>query len=118
MNGLLNIEADKRTSYYTPASVWLQTQLRELLRDLIPGDAEFERAFDRFEALLALRYLADGGYGLPTGAYGYRGNRAMVGRGVPEQLRAELERDGNGWLPVTARLFDNAELATAPALDS
>jgi len=113
MNGVLNINLEKKTKYYTPASVWLQSMVRELLRDLIPGEAEFERAFDRFEVLLAMRYLEDGGYGLPTGPYGYRGNRAMVGRGVPEQMLAELDRDGPGWPPVAGGVFASVDAARA-----
>ena len=108
---VLNIGAERRAASSTPGSVWLQAEVRPLLADVVPGDAEFERAFDTFEALLAARYVADGGRGVPTGQYAYRGHRNFVGKGVPERLLAELERDGPAWGPVAGGIFDSAELA-------
>lgn len=110
-DGVLNIDAERRLKYHTPHSVYLYRALRPLLVDRIPGDREFERAFDTFETLVAMRFVVDGGRGVPTGEFVYRGNRSMVGRGLPEQLRAEQEREGQSWPPVVAGLFDTAEQA-------
>lgn len=70
-----------------------------------------ERALDTFEALLAAHFIADGGRGVPTGQFAYRGHRSLVGKGRRERLLAELERDGPGWGPVAGGLFDSAEQA-------
>lgn len=111
ITGVLNVGAEQPQRYYTPASVFMYRTLRPLVIDLIPGDEEFERAFDLFEALLAMRYVAVGGTGVPTGEYAYRGRRSLVGRGVPEQLQTEMEREGPTWLPLTSGLFDSTEQA-------
>jgi hypothetical protein len=113
MNGVLNIGVAKPTNYYTPPSVYLEQILRPLVADVIPGAEEYERAFDTFEALLAIRYILDGGRGLPTGSYAYRGQRSFVGRGVPERLQSELNREGAGWPPIVGGLFDDVEQATS-----
>ena len=108
---VLNLTAERPLKYYTPQSIYVQGVLRPLVSDLIPEDAEFEGAFDTFEALLATRYIVDGGRGLPTGQFGYRGQRSFVGRGVPERLQAEMQREAEAWSPITAGLFDNKEEA-------
>jgi len=113
INGVLNIGAEKTMRYNAPVSVFLQRVLRPLLADLIPGDEEFETAFDTFEALVGLRYIAEGEPGLPAGSYNYRGKRSFMLPGVPERLKAELERDGDSWPPVAAKVFDSAEEAAA-----
>ena len=80
----------------------------------------FERTFDTFEVLLAMRYIVDGGRWLPTGQYGYRGNRSFLGRGVPEQLHAEMQRESTGWPPLAPGLFDGsgqAELAMSGLIE-
>lgn len=111
INKVLNIDGKRRTDYYAPASVYLQTVLRPLLKDLVPDDQEFERAFDTFEALLALRFVVDGGAGLPRGSYNYRGRRSFFLPGVPERLKADLEAEGPRWGPVAGKVFDTPEEA-------
>ena len=80
---------------------------------MIVGDEEFERAFDTFELLLAMRNISDGGSGVPAGQYAHRGQRSFVGRGAPERMRVEIEREGSGWQPLAAGLFDGREQADA-----
>jgi hypothetical protein len=116
-NGVLNIGVERRLEYLTPQSIYVQRVLRPLLADLVPGDDQFERAFDTYEGLLAMRYIADGGRSVPTGQYAYRGQRSFVGRGVPERLRAEMQREGAGWAPVASGLFDSSDQAQSAAAD-
>jgi hypothetical protein len=111
VNGVLNIGAERRMDYHTPPSVFISQVLRQSVTDLIPGDAEFERDFDTFETLLAMRYVADGGRGVPTGQYVYRGQRSFVGRGIPERIHLEMQREGAGWPPTASGLFASADQA-------
>ncbi len=111
VNGVLNIGSEHPLRYHTPQSVFVAQVLRPLVADLIPDDEEYERAFDIFEALLAMRYIADGGPGIPTGQYAYRGHRSFVGRGVAERLQTEMRREGAAWPPVASGLFDSTEHA-------
>ena len=113
VQGILNIGAERTMRYHTPNSLYLEGVVRPLLKDLIPDEAAFQGYFDTFEAVLSLRYVADGGRGLPVGQYGYRGERSFVGRGIPEQLQTELTREGVNWWPVKSGVFDSLEEATA-----
>ena len=117
MNLVLNIGAERPIRYYAPESVYVQGRLRSLLSDLIKGDAEFELAFDTFECLLGLRYILDGGAGLPAGSYTYRGRRSFGLPGVPERLSADLDRDAGKWPPIAGGVFDSVEEAER-ALDA
>jgi pyrimidine deaminase RibD-like protein len=116
IEAVLNIGAGRR-DHFAPESVYIQGRLRSLMSDLIRGDDEFERAFDTFEALLGLRYIVEGGAGLPAGSYTYRGRRSFGLAGVPERLRAELDRDGPRWPPVAAGVFESVDEARR-ALDA
>jgi hypothetical protein len=111
VQGVQNIGGDPKRRTYTPHSIYLQDVLRLVLADLIPDEDAFQDYFDRFEVLVALRYVTDGGRGLPTGQYGYRGQRSFTGQGVPEQVVSELEREGESWWPIVSGLFDSAEEA-------
>ncbi len=111
VNRVLNIGAEPSLNYSTPSSVYLQRVLRPFVSDLIPADETFERSFDTFEVLLAMRYIVDGGRGLPTGQYGYRRYQSFSGRSVPEQLHAEMQRESTGWPPLVSGLFDGTEQA-------
>lgn len=110
-DGVLNLGVARPSKHYTPHSVLTFREVRPFVGDLIPGDVEFERAFDTFEALLAARYVVDGGRGVPTGEYAYRGHRIMMGRGVPERLQDALRREGSIWPPVVAGVFDDVDQA-------
>lgn len=117
MNAVLNIGVEQPIRYIAPESVYIQRELKPLVADLIRDDAAYEGAFDTFECLLGLRYILDGGPGLPTGSYSYRGRRSFTMRGVPERLLAELERDGASWPPIAGGVFDGVEDA-ARALEA
>jgi hypothetical protein len=117
MNAVLNIGSERPTRFFAPESVYVERALRPLLEDLIKGDDEYQRAFDTFECLLALRYIVDGGDGLPAGSYSYRGRRSFTMVGVPERIRAELDRDGAAWPPIVGGVFDSVDEATR-ALDA
>ena len=84
--------------------------LRDVAREIVPSDQEYERAFDRFEYLWALMHVDatlgtehwHEGWG-PVGRFGWqrrpRGDResAVVAR--------EMERSGGAWPPLAAGLF-------------
>ena len=111
INGVLNIGATKRMQYHAPASLHVQRVVRPWLADLITGDGEFEESFDTYEALVALRFILDGGDDVPLGTYATRGKRSFVGTGVPERLTRELDRDGSTWGPIVGGIFDDVEEA-------
>jgi hypothetical protein len=111
INGVLNIGVAKRMDYHTPASMHIQAVLRPWLTELVSGQGEFEEAFDTFEALVALRFILDGGDDVPLGTYAIRGKRAFVGTGVPERLARELDREGASWGPIAGGIFSDEEEA-------
>ena len=72
------------------------------------------------EAILAIAYIQSGGSGVPLGPYAYRGNRSMVGRGVPERSAAELtamDRIGSQSEEVCWPTLNKLETASAASID-
>jgi hypothetical protein len=94
----------------TPTSDFLFECLRLPLRDLIPGDEEWQSVFDRFEYLLALVYAdqtrwsyKDGWRG-PIGRFLWRGRRDP-NASIIEVVGKEIETEGQDWPPIKAGLF-------------
>ncbi len=90
---------------HTPMSDHFMTVLGKL-----SGSENIERDFERFEVLLALHYLMkskDGGRQTLTGRFVWHHANQIT-----QRLKAEIERDGDNWPPLTAGLFggssDNA----------
>ena len=95
---------------YTPLSDYLFDTLRDSLRDYLPGDDDFQNAFDKFEffigvvhASLEKRGNQDSWWG-PAGSFSWR-NRGFGRDGLPSQLLKELEAEGQSWAPLQGGLF-------------
>lgn len=86
---------------FAPMSDRLATDLRPLVADVVPDDAQFARLFDRFEYLLGLVYLdVTKTAWAPTGRYA-----ADQYGGVDQVVEAEIKADGASWAPLAAGLF-------------
>ncbi|MBK6542398.1 MAG: caspase family protein [Flavobacteriales bacterium] len=89
--------------HYVPDREFLFKLLQPSVEDLLFLGPDYEMAFDRFEALLALNYLYetvqqddDGGFALP-GRYAYKRGRS----GDPYMiLLEEANRQGGMWPPI------------------
>ena len=98
---------------HTPISDHLYSVLRDVLRDVVPSDREYEAAFDRFEYLWALMHVDatlgtdhwHNGWG-PVGRFGWR--RRLGGDREPAVVARELGRDGAAWPPLAAGLFEGS----------
>jgi hypothetical protein len=96
--------------HHTPMSDHLHRVLRDVARDLVLSNDEYETAFDRFEYLWALLHVDAGwqeqpgrdGWG-PVGRFGWR--RRSNGQREPVIVTQELEREGEEWAPLRAGLF-------------
>jgi hypothetical protein len=97
----------------TPVSDRLHGVLRKLLAKLIPSDADFDDAFDRFEYLFTLIHFdlksAKGSTfpsWAPVGRFVWRGRGfGADGVHVSETLAAENEAERGDWLPIREGLF-------------
>lgn len=94
---------------FAPLSDRLAADLRPILRDLVPDDAQFERLFDRWEYLLGLIHLdvtrnGDKGWG-PAGRFA----AAQYGTGIDSWVEDEIKAGGAAWGPLAAGLFGGSE---------
>jgi hypothetical protein len=95
----------------TPVSDYLFGKLRVPLREFLPGDEEYQSAFDRFEYLFGLvhadlnRYILGGGWWGPVGCFSWRGLIYTGERTVIKTIAAELDAKGSDWEPLKAGLF-------------
>ena len=97
----------------TPLSDRLFALLREPLRDYLPDDVQYERAFDRFEYLRALvqadlnEKRGNATYG-QVGRFSWKMERSS-GVNTVREIQAEFEKAGESWPPLLAMLFDGSE---------
>jgi hypothetical protein len=102
---------------YTPVSDYLHGRLREPLRQVVPEDPLYERAFDRFEYLLGLIYAdaeeqariaahAQDGERVwgPVGRFGWKARHGFE-HSVAKEIEEEVDQLGGNWPPVRAGLF-------------
>jgi hypothetical protein len=94
----------------TPVSDHLFVKLREPLREYLPRDEDYQKAFDRFEYLLGLVHAdlnrlewKPGCWWGPVGCFIWRS--AYEGGGISETISAEIEAEGADWAPLKAGLF-------------
>lgn len=89
---------------YTPLSDQLCEVLRELLRELLPSDDDYERCFDKFEYLLSLidtdlDFQASSSLqGAIIGRFGWKKDILSI-------VEQECSQHGHNWLPLQAGLF-------------
>lgn len=97
-----------------PMSEFFHNALRDEFREILPDDKHFDECFDRYEILTALAHMTpvsaatevptDGSQWIPPGryAYGYyRDNEEAPWA----RMRAEFERAGDAWAPVSGGMF-------------
>ncbi len=90
-------------SYKTPLSRYLESRLRTVLVDLIPGDHEYVASFERFEYLASLVCQDVGGHYFAPGSYMWR-NRS-TNNWLPNVVAKELEAQGSQWPLLKIGLF-------------
>jgi hypothetical protein len=93
---------------YTPVSDLLHERIRNVISGDIPEDPEYDRIFDQFEMMLGLIYLdASDDSWAPLGRFAWR--RRYYPSGDPlERMALEAEKQGAGWGPLRAGLFDGS----------
>ena len=93
----------------TPLSGELYEILRDVFRDLIPSENEYQDVFDRFEYLQTLAQLdwqtnSKRGSGFSGGCFEWR-RHSFSPEWLPNVFDRELERDGPAWAPLQAGMF-------------
>jgi hypothetical protein len=106
------IVPEKQTSFFSPTSEYLYRELRGPLRDSIPTEAAYTRAFNRFEYILALVQLARGDYP-HMGRFAWIMRRGEGWGDPSREVSDELEVQGDSWLPIASGLLPNATEARA-----
>ena len=91
----------------TPISDLLHEALRGAFRDLIPGDEDYTRAFDRFEALVAL-IVADRNPAQPWLTIGAFSWRRIDDNGALNEILRESEKGGKGVAALCGRFLSAA----------
>lgn len=99
----------------TPASEYLFRTLREPLRELLPGDAQYEKLFDKFEYLWSLIWLDLDNEGLSlggskvTGRYLWRDRARYEGqKTVLDELVGDIKGEHGVWPGLSAGLFGDS----------
>ncbi|MDQ5825818.1 MAG: hypothetical protein M3441_16620 [Chloroflexota bacterium] len=105
-------EVLKMAGRYTPLNDHLHRILRDPLRKLIPDDADYDQAFDKFEYLLGLvhadlRRKADRNPWGPVGRFLWSDHAQFNGQRMIA-LTAEAQSLGNNWPLLTTGLFDGS----------
>jgi SIR2-like protein len=90
----------------TPMSQYLETLLRESVRDLLPDDPIYPATFDRFEYLLAMAYMdqSDNLSWAPAGCFAWRyelDNESSPARSVAR----DISKMGEEWPMLKAGMF-------------
>lgn len=99
------------TNHYTPGSDYLYYLLRPNFQELIPNDYEYEKAFDKFEYLLALLYLNLTEPSNPPqkeyvwAPYGCYAWKRLGGNNTIEEIKNEAKTMGNEWPVIKQGLF-------------
>jgi len=108
----------------TPVSDDLHTRLRQVVRRLLPGDEDYDEAFDRAEMLLGL--IAEDSAAVVEAAGGYA-HGGWVGRyawrshysgGGLEAFSNEAIGAGDEWPPLRAGLFGGSAERVRKAIDA
>jgi len=110
----------RQENEYTPLSEHLMVTLRPLLREFIPDEAEYEKMFDKFEILLAMKMTddilhRDGDHSwiwFPSGRFTWKARR-HYGNTILVDFENEIKTEGQEWGPVNAGIFQSTEDAIA-----
>jgi len=99
-----------RERHYVPTSDYLEESLLPALRRIANDDEEVSLNFDRFEFFQALIYgdLAGGESQSPLGFWAPLGSFIWRRRDLFDQVRSEIEKQGEAWKPLRAGLFSGS----------
>jgi len=96
----------------TPVSNHLYLKLRGWFHDYLPGEEDYQDAFDRFEYLFGLIYAdliqtewAGNAWWGPVGCFAWRGSDFFPERRIQYKVGLELEAEGANWQPLKAGLL-------------
>ena len=90
---------------YAPASEYLHESLRPVLKNALPDERVYTKAFDRFEYFFSLVFAhmrlqnKDMRLWTPVGSYGWRHDS------IGEQIFQEAKVAGSSWGPISAGFF-------------
>ncbi len=106
---------DEHNRHHVPVSEHFFSVLREPLRRLIPDDADYDEAFDRFEFLraLAFAHLEYASVGeedrswVPLGRYCWKAHGRFEAS-IIKQFRSELEETGEDWPPLKGGMMNGS----------
>jgi hypothetical protein len=106
---------DEKQRYHIPLSEHLFSVVRDPLRRVLPDDAEYEEAFDRFELLRALAYAhlkyttlgENDRCWVPLGRYCWKADRRAEESTI-KQFHSELEEAGSEWPPLKAGMLNGS----------
>jgi hypothetical protein len=98
----------------TPLNLHLFQLLREPFRELLPDDADYTSAFDRFEYIVALLHAADSlrhkdvAPWFPAGCFAWRDRPWRTEPLIAKEIAEEAAAKGDAWAPYVAMLFGSA----------
>jgi hypothetical protein len=101
------------SSYYTPLSKWLCTNIFEYFKCVIPNKIEFNEIFDIFENLLSVNYLHIVTNSLypgwsPYGQYHWRQRRLRNSDTLFKEFYKLADKEKEKWLPIKQGMFDGS----------
>ena len=100
---------------YTPVSEYLSGSLRPILKNVLPDERVYTKAFDCFEYFFSLVFThlrlqnETIRFWTPVGCYGWRQ------KGIVEQVFQEAKAAGNSWGPLIAGFFGGSYESFAKA---
>lgn len=101
--------------YHEPIAEWLYRTLREPLREYAPLDFGYERAFHKFETLMALVHVDIQKHNgeehrrdwVPLGRFAVEHGEPATRGSTFSQLRAQYEAQRRAWPPIAGGLLDD-----------
>jgi hypothetical protein len=94
-----------REKQYTPTNEHLFEILREPLREFLPSDEEYERAFDRFELLLSLQAGSGPATWFPMGRFGWKATHRWYNSTLEREIGMPNGKIDPEWAPIKAGMF-------------
>lgn len=95
--------------HFTPQSEYLFKRVQPFIEDILFTGGRYEELFDRFEIFYALFYadFENGDWGHP-GRFAWKHRSRMVNSDPFTLLIEEAKREGEGWGPLRAGLFQGS----------
>lgn len=101
----------------SPESHYLESKLRDPLREMLPDDRKYQMIFDRFECYTSMVYmdLVKDSWA-PVGPFAWR--TLEEGKYLGDVVREEIEKQGTSWPLLRAGLFDGLAEKALQASDN